>query len=239
MHVLTVRDLPLAERPRERLIQQGVEVLSVQELLAVVLGRGVRGMSVIGMSQQLLHRFHSLEGLAAASIEELAEVQGMGRAKAAQLCAVLELSRRLRQERSSLTGQELSTPELVNEYLRPWLEGRKTERCVLIMLDARNRPLRVTEISSGGLTTSMVHPREVFGEAVAARAHAVIVAHNHPSGDSTPSEADITLTLRLIAAGQLLGIPVLDHVIVGKGQLVSLKRFGVFDVRNEDGHAIC
>lgn len=226
----TVRDLPPDERPRERLIHRGVESLSAQEILAVILGRGVKGESVMVTAQKLLSKFGSLRGIADSSVEELSRVNGIGPAKAAQLKAAFDLSRRLadgpRQDRAPV-----KSPEDVVAVLAGTLKGKKKEHFLVLLLDTRNRLIRVSPVSVGTLDSSIVHPREVFKEAISASAASVIFVHNHPSGDPEPSPDDIELTRRLVEAGRLLGILVLDHVIVGDGAFLSLKasrdiRFG-------------
>jgi DNA repair protein RadC len=226
----TVRDLPPAERPRERLIQLGAEALSAQEILALILGRGVKGESVMVTAQKLLSKFGSLHGIAGSSVEELSQINGIGPAKAAQLKAAFELSRRL--EGAPREGKSpIKSPEDVVSAAGGMLKGKKREHFLTLLLDTRNRLIRVATVSMGSLDSSIVHPREVFKEAISASAASVIFVHNHPSGDAEPSEDDIELTRRLVEAGKLLGILVLDHVIVGDGVFVSLKgskdlRFG-------------
>lgn len=222
----TVRDLPPHERPRERLFHLGAEALSAQEILALILGRGVRGESVMVIAQRLLSRFGSLRGIADSSIEELSEVNGIGLAKATQLKAAFELGRRLDgascEDRKAVRG-----PKDVIDLLEGKLKGKKREHFLTLLLDTRNRLLRVATISMGSLDSSIVHPREVFKEAITASAASVIFVHNHPSGDPEPSQDDIELTRRLIEAGRIIGIDVLDHIIVGEGAYASLKERGI------------
>ncbi len=226
----TVRDLPPDERPRERLIHRGAESLSAQEILALILGRGVKGESVMVTAQKLLSKFGSLRGIADGSVEELSQVNGIGPAKAAQLKAAFELSRRLA-EAPRQARPQVQSPEDVVSVVGGALKGKKKEHFLVMLLDTRNRLIRVSTVSTGCLDSSIVHPREVFKEAVSASAASVIFVHNHPSGDPEPSPDDIELTRRLVDAGRLLGILVLDHVIVGDGNFLSLKgsrdlRFG-------------
>jgi DNA repair protein RadC len=218
----TVRDLPPAERPRERLIQLGAEALSAQEILALILGRGVRGESVMVTAQKLLGKFGSLQGIADSSVEELSQINGIGPAKAAQLKAAFDLARRL--EAGPREGKApIKSPEDVVSAIAGTLKGKKREHFLALLLDTRNRLIRVAPISMGSLDSSIVHPREVFKEAISASAASVIFVHNHPSGDPEPSEDDIELTKRLVEAGKVLGILVLDHVIMGDGTFMSLK----------------
>ncbi len=228
MNSLTIHDLPLSERPRERLQKLGAEALSAQEILAVILGRGVAGESVMVTAQRLLSQFGNLKGIADASVEELSGVKGIGIAKAAQIKAAFELSSRL--EGSAEAGDKpvVKTPEDVNSLLKARLRWKKKEYFLALLLDTRNQLIKVSEIAIGSLDTSIVHPREVFKEAISASAAAVIFVHNHPSGDPEASEDDIKLTKRLAEAGELVGIEVLDHIIIGDKKFLSLKREGLF-----------
>ncbi len=229
----TVRDLPLDERPRERLQRWGAATLSPQELLACVLGRGIAGESVLVSAQRLLSTFGNLTGIRDASVEELACVHGIGPAKAAQLKAALELSRRVEQAPPA-DGVTIADWRDVVRLLEPRLAHATKEHFVAVLLDARHRVLRVADISVGSLTASIVHPRELFHEAITAHAAALIVAHNHPSGDPAPSEEDVLLTRRLVAAGRVLGIEVLDHVILGAGRACSLQADGLLTQEREE-----
>lgn len=223
---LTVRDLPPSERPRERLIQLGPEALSQQELLCCILGRGIAGESVLVTAQRLLKTFGSLYGIAEASVEQLAGVRGIGHAKAVQLKASVELARRIAKAPAE-SPRAIETAEAASELIRPSLAGKKKEHFVALLLDNRHRVIRLAPIAVGSLSASLVHPRELFKEAMLASAACVILAHNHPSGDPEPSDHDLTLTKRLVQAGKLLGIEVLDHLIVGSDRVVSLKAMGV------------
>jgi DNA repair protein RadC len=219
----TIHDLPLGERPRERLLKLGSEALSAQEVLAVILGRGTKGESVMMTSQKLLSRFGSLKGVANASVEELVQTSGIGLAKATQIKAALELGRRLEADTGQKPRPILRSPEDVVAEVRSQLKGKKKEHFLVLCLDTRNRLTNRRLVSMGSLDTSIVHPREVFKEAVSSCAASVIFAHNHPSGDPEPSKEDIELTKRLARAGEIVGIEVLDHIIICDKSFVSLK----------------
>jgi DNA repair protein RadC len=224
----TVHDLPLSERPRERLLKLGSEALSAQEILALILGRGIKGESVMVTSQKLLSRFGNLKGIANASVEELTQTRGIGSAKAAQIKAALELSKRLEADVDEKSKPILKSPEDVVAKVRGRLKGKKKEHFLVLCLDTRNRLINCRPVSIGSLDTSIVHPREVFKEAVSSSAASVIFVHNHPSGDPEPSKEDVELTKRLAKAGEIVGIDVLDHIIVCDKSYLSLKAKNLF-----------
>lgn len=228
-----IHDLPAHERPRERLVANGAEALSNAELIAILLRTGTRGLSALHVAERLLKDVGTLHDLAGASLEKLREVPGVGRDKAVALKAAFTLARRMARE----LGREeplLDTPERVAALLREELRGQEKESFMALLLNTRRRLLRTERISQGTLDTLLVHAREVFRPAIAAGAAAVVLAHNHPSGDPAPSEADIKVTRDLIRAGQLLKIEVLDHVILGRAtperprDYVSLRELGYF-----------
>ena len=224
----TVHDLPLNERPRERLFKLGSEALSAQEILSLILGRGIKGESIMMTSQKLLSRFGNLKGIANASIEELTQTKGIGPAKAAQIKAALELSKRLEADVGEKPKPVLKSPEDVAAVMRSKLKGKKKEHFWVLCLDTRNKLINWKQVSIGSLDTSIVHPREVFKEAVSSSAASVIFVHNHPSGDPEPSKEDIELTKRLAKAGEIIGIDVLDHIIVCDKSHLSLKAKNLF-----------
>ncbi len=223
----TIHDLPREERPRERLVKLGEQALSAQELLQVILGRGVAGESVAVTAQKLLSQFGSLEKLAEASIEELSSIKGIGLAKATQIKAVFEISRRLSNHAPSYKSKELSDPKKVYQLIKSKLKDHHKEHFYIIILNSRN--WSVAEISIGSLNASIVHPREVFSEAIKNKAASVIFVHNHPSGDPEPSEDDLEITKRLVDGGKILGIEVIDHVIVAKDKFLSMKEKGILN----------
>jgi DNA repair protein RadC len=219
----TVHDLPLSERPRERLSKLGSEALSSQEILALILGRGIKGESVIVTAQKLLSKFGNLKSLASASIEELTQIKGIGPAKAAQIKATFELSKRLENSSNETVKITVKSPEDVVKTARSLLKGKKKEHFLAICLDTRNHLIKTSTVSIGSLDCSIVHPREVFKDAISSSAASVIFIHNHPSGDPTPSEDDIKMTKRLIEAGEIIGIEVLDHIIICDSEHLSMK----------------
>jgi DNA repair protein RadC len=219
----TVHDLPLSERPRERLSKLGSEALSSQEILALILGRGTKGESVIITAQKLLTKFGNLKNLASASIEELTQIKGIGPAKAAQIKATYELVKRLENFPDETNKVTVKSPEDAIKTARALLKGKKKEHFLVMCLDTRNHLIKTNVVSIGSLDCSIVHPREVYKEAISSSAASVIFIHNHPSGDPTPSEDDIKITKRLIEAGEIVGIEVLDHIVICDSEHISMK----------------
>jgi len=206
----------------------GADALSTQELLALILGRGISGESVMVTTQRLLSQFGNLKRLANASVEELSQVKGIGLAKASQIKAAFELANRLEGHAEAGDKPVVKTPEKVVDLVRSRLKDKKKEYFLALLLNTRNQLIKVAEISVGSLDSSIVHPREVFKEAISASAASVIFVHNHPSGDPTASEDDIKLTKRLAEVGEIMGIDILDHIILGDKIYLSLKREGLF-----------
>jgi len=218
---LIIRDLPAAERPRERLAKDGPGALSTAELLAILLRTGTAKESAIALAQRLLAEFKTLRGIARASVEELSGISGLGLAKAAQLKAAFELGKRVA-DPGEVRPAVHSTAEaaaLVMEKLR----YEQKEHFRLLLLDTRNQVIAISDVSVGSLDRSIVHPREVFKEAIKRGAAKVIAVHNHPSGDPSPSEEDRAITRRLAEAGELIGIELVDHVVIGDGRYQSVK----------------
>ena len=228
-----IKDMAAQDRPRERLVLGGADVLSNAELIAILLRTGLKGYSAIHIAQQLLAKFGTLDGLARAPLEELRQVKGVGRDKAVTLKAAFTLARKMAAEMRA-EAPLLDTPERVADLLREESRPQDVEQFRVVLLNTRRRLIGLEAISQGTLDTLLVHPREVFKRAIAANASAVVLVHNHPSGDPTPSEADIKVTRDLIRAGQLLKIEVLDHVIIGRRTMerqkdyVSLRELGYF-----------
>lgn len=224
----TIREMPAAERPRERLAQYGAATLKTSELLAILLRTGDRQRSALDLGEAIIHHYGSLGALARAAIEDLQQFPGVGPAKAVELVAACELGRRLMaaapEERPTIQG-----PEDVAALLGAELRDLDREHFKVLLLNTKNQVLKIETVSVGSLNASVVHPRECFKLAVAASANGVIFAHNHPSGDPTPSREDRELTTRLVEAGDVLGIAVLDHVVLGGNSFVSLRAQGVID----------
>jgi len=217
----TIRDLPPSERPRERLQKFGAEALSAQELLALILGRGIAGESVMVTVQRLLSTFGNVKAISEASLEELSQVRGIGLAKATQIKATFELAKRSEVE----VGEKIfiKTAEDAVKLVKPKLKDKKKEYFLILSLDSRNNLIKISEISIGSLNANLVHPREIFKEAIQALANSIILIHNHPSGDAIPSKDDIDITKQLIDAGEIMGITILDHIVIGNQDYKSMK----------------
>jgi DNA repair protein RadC len=230
---LKLKDQPPSERPRERLAALGAEALSHAELIGILLRTGLKGMNAVEVGKQLLQKYTTLNALAQASVVDLQKVKGIGRDKAVTLVAAFALARLMARE-LQYESPVLDNPEAVVRILREVNRTRQVETLQVLLLNTRRKLIRVEEISDGTLDTLLVHPREVFKPAIAANAAAIVLAHNHPSGDPTPSEADIKCTRDLIRAGQLLKIEVLDHIILGRStperakDYASLRELGCF-----------
>jgi DNA repair protein RadC len=210
------------DRPREKLQRLGAPALGDNELVAVVFGSGQAATSALDLANQVLERTGGIDGLARARHDDLTQLPGIGSARAAQLLAAVELGRRTltRAERHRV---QITSPRMVAELLLPLYGNRPVEQFGVVLLDTKHRVMRTTVVTVGTLDASIVHPREIFREAAAAGAAAIVVFHNHPSGDPEPSGEDVALTHRLIAAGVLMGIDVIDHVILGNVRYCSMK----------------
>lgn len=221
----SIKNWPEEERPRERLLKLGAEKLSTAQLLAIILRTGGGGRSAVDIAMEILDLFKGLKDMDSASIKELAHVKGIGGAKAAQIKAAFELGRRLYMEPNE-KGPVFSSSLDVYSYYHPVVKDMKKEVFFCAMLDAKNRIFRDFRISEGTLTNSLIHPREAFRDAIKESAASVIFVHNHPSGDPTPSRDDISITERLVHTGEVVGIKVLDHIIIGDRKHISLMEDG-------------
>jgi DNA repair protein RadC len=210
---LKIREMPADDRPREKLAARGASALSDAELIAILLRTGVEGANAVEVARQLIAEYGSLGALSRCTVKELEKIKGIGFAKGAQLAAAFGLGHRLARE--NFAGRKVETPEQVYELLGPEMRALHKESLRVILLDTRYHLVRIEEISSGSLNESIAHPRDIFRPALIYPAYAVIVVHNHPSGDPSPSQADHSLTRRLREAAELLQIKLLDHLIIG------------------------
>ncbi len=222
----TIHDMPVGERPRERLKHYGAAALSSAELLAIIFHTGVKGQNVLNLAQSLLAKHGGLLGLARASFADLCAEHGVGPAKVTQLKAAMELGRRLLIESPDARPQ-ITAPADAANLVQLEMSLLEREEVRVLILDTRNRVLSIPTIYVGSLNTNVVRVGELFREAINQNAASIIVVHNHPSGDPTPSPEDVNLTEMLVQAGELLDVEVLDHLIIGQGRFVSLKERGL------------
>lgn len=225
-YTLTIKELPADERPRERLLKYGPESLSNAELLAIILRVGTPEYSAVGLAEHMLGKFSGLRGIATATVTDLSTIKGLGMAKGAQIQAMVELGKRLAASVGE-TRPVIREPQDAVDLLMPELRDQHQERFKGMFLNTKGEVLKISTITVGTLDASLISPRELFREALGCSAASVIVAHNHPSGDPTPSREDITVTKRLIQAGEYIGVEVLDHMIIGDNRWVSLKERGL------------
>lgn len=226
---LIMKELPADDRPYEKLTQKGARELSDAELLAVIIRAGSRRESALALCQRLLTLDEKKPGFAAlqeSSIEELMAIPGIGKVKAVQIKAALELAARVARTRRQ-PGQKISHPDDALVLLETDMQGLAREELRLIMLDVRNRVIRISRVSEGGLSGAVIYPRDLFREAIKANASSIILAHNHPSGDATPSEEDISTTRKIAHMGEMMGIKVVDHLILAAGGSISFRRQGL------------
>jgi DNA repair protein RadC len=220
-----VRQLSLRDRPRERLERLGATSLGDNELLAVILGSGTSDMDSLAMANTILETVDGVHGLSKATLDDLCRVQGVGVARAAQMLAAVEFGRRTLLKTPPVKLR-LSTPKDVALHLLPEFGARAVEQFGIVLVDARHQLLRTRILSVGTVDRSVVHPRDVFREAVSARATGIVLFHNHPSGDPAPSADDMALTKRMVEAGELMGIEVVDHLILTETRYLSFRELG-------------
>jgi DNA repair protein RadC len=213
MSQVKIREMPEEERPREKLLARGAEALTDAELIGVLLRTGRVGANVVDVARELLKKYGSLQELSRCSADELSRISGVKRAKAAHLAAAFALGNRLAQKK--LSKEKLDSPERIYQLVAPEMRQLRKESLRVLLLDTRYQLMRIEEVSRGSVNESIAHPRDIFHHAVAAEAYAVIVVHNHPSGDASPSQTDHSLTRRLAEAAELLQIKLLDHIIIG------------------------
>ncbi|MFW5787695.1 MAG: RadC family protein [Halanaerobiales bacterium] len=222
----TIKELPEEERPREKLLKYGVEQLSNAELIALIIRSGVKKRTAVELAQDIINYAGGLRGIIDSSVEEFKNIKGVGLAKATQLRAVIELSKRIFSA-GKKEKMVVKTPQEVFRLIMPGLRYSKQEVFGLVLLDIKNCVISTPYISKGGLNSSIVHPRDVFREAIRRNSAAIILFHNHPSGVPEPSKEDIILSKRLIKSGKIIGIDVLDHIIVGDNIYISMKEQGI------------
>ncbi len=222
---LKMKDMPKSERPRERLLQYGESHLSNQEIIAILLGNGTKQETVMDLANRLLMHFEGVKLLGEATIEELTAIKGIGQAKGVKLLGAIELGRRMHKYKP-VDNYIIRSPEDGANFVMEEMRNLNQEHLVALFLNTKNQVIHRQTIFIGSLNASIVHPREIFREAVKRSAASVVCAHNHPSGNPAPSQEDIHVTRRLVEAGKIMGIEVLDHLVIGNQSYISLKEKG-------------
>lgn len=222
-----VMDMPINERPMEKLLYFGAESLTNSELLAIILRSGVKGENIVSLSQRVLSEIGGLDGILNASYDDMISIKGIKNTKASQILAISELARRIGTLKSRQDKISISSPKDVAEMLMREMNGLNQEILKVIVLNVKNQVIKIKDTFKGSLNTSIVHPREIFCEAIKCGGANIIISHNHPSGDPTPSKEDINITVRIKECGEVLGIQLLDHIIIGNNKFISLKEKGI------------
>lgn len=225
---IKIMDIPNIERPIEKLISFGAETLTNSELLAVILRTGIKGENAIMLCQRILSEIDGLDNILNVSLSDLVSIKGIKNVKGAQILALSELFRRFNTLKSNSNKVKITSPSDIANLLITEMIGLNQEVLKLIILNTKNKVIKVKDVFKGSLNSSIVHPREIFSEAIKYGGASIIICHNHPSGDPTPSKEDINITLRVRDCGELLGIKLLDHIIIGENKYVSLKEKGIF-----------
>jgi len=223
--IYKIKNIPEDDRPRERLLRYGPEAMSTSELIAVILGSGMKGVPILQLAQDIVSHFGSLEKLAEATIEEFCQIKGLGKAKAIQLKAAISLGMRANKA-SKVQRYKIQNPDHAYHLIKDQLEKEKSEHFIVILQDVKGYVINFHTVAIGTLSNSLIHPREVFYPAIRHKAASIVLAHNHPSGDPTPSKEDIETTRRLVEAGSMMSIPINDHIIIGKGCFISIRQEG-------------
>lgn len=225
---IRVIDIPVSERPIEKLMSFGADTLTNSELLAVILRVGVKGENIVSLSQRILSEIGGLDNILNVSLSDLKSIKGIKNIKGSQILAISELFKRFNTLKSNNDGLIISSPSDIANLLLTEMMGLNQEILRLIVLNTKNKVTRVKDVFKGSLNSSIVHPREIFNEAIKCSGASIIICHNHPSGDPTPSKEDINITLRMKECGEIIGIKLLDHIIIGDEKYISLKEKGIF-----------
>ncbi|MBY6836654.1 JAB domain-containing protein [Clostridium botulinum] len=223
---LKIKDIPKNERPKEKLLSYGADTLNNSELLAIILKTGTKGENVLQLSNRLLSEFQGLDGILEASLDDITSIKGIKEGKASQILALAELFKRFRTFKSADRDIKIMSPNDIAMLINGEMSLLKQEILKVIFLNTKNIVIGTKDVFKGSLNTSIVHPREIFKEAVNKSSAKIIICHNHPSGDPTPSKEDINITLRIKECGEIMGIQLLDHIIIGKNGFISLKEKG-------------
>lgn len=223
---LKLKDIPSTERPVEKLLKYGPDKLSNSELLAIILRTGIKGENILTLSNRIIAEFNGLEGLLNVGIGEITSIKGIKESKGSQILALVELAKRINSLNRS-NNQKVTSPKDIAEMLMAEMKFLKQEVLKLVMLNTKNIVISIKDIFIGSLNTAVIHPREIYKEAIKNSSASIIICHNHPSGDPTPSKEDVDSTIRLKESGKIIGIDLLDHIIVGNNKYISLKEKGI------------
>jgi len=224
---LKIKDIPQNERPKEKLLTYGADSLSNSELLAIILRTGTQGENVLQLSSRLLSELEGLDGILSASFNEITSIKGIKEGKASQILALSELFRRFRTLKAMKKYVKINSPKDLADLLMGEMNELTQEVLKVVLLSTKNMIIGTKDVFKGSLNTSIVHPREIFKQAINKNSASIIICHNHPSGDPTPSKEDINITLRIKECGDIIGIKLVDHIIIGNNKFVSLKERGL------------
>ena len=224
---LKIKDIPQNERPKEKLLTYGADSLSNSELLAIILRTGTQGENVLQLSSRLLSELEGLDGILSASFNEITSIKGIKEGKASQILALSELFRRFRTLKAMKKYVKINSPKDLADLLMGEMNELTQEVLKVVLLSTKNMIIGTKDVFKGSLNTSIVHPREIFKQAINKNSASIIICHNHPSGDPTPSKEDINITLRIKECGDIIGIQLVDHIIIGNNKFVSLNERGL------------
>ncbi|MFW2489970.1 RadC family protein [Clostridium chromiireducens] len=224
---LKIKDIPQHERPKEKLLTYGAESLSNSELLAIILRTGTQGENVLQLSSRLLSELEGLDGILNSSINDITSIKGIKGGKASQILALSELFKRFRTLKAIKNDIKITSPKELADLLMGEMNYLTQEVLKVVLLNTKNVIIGTKDVFKGSLNTSVVHPREIFKQAINKNSASIIICHNHPSGDPTPSKEDINITLRIKECGNIIGIQLIDHIIIGNNKFVSLKERGL------------
>lgn len=224
---LKITDIPMSDRPVEKLIAFGPEILTNTELLAIILRCGIKGENVLTLSKRVLAQLDGLDGIKEASYADITKIKGIKKVKGSQILALAELFNRFNTLRTNIENIKVKTPKDISNMLINEMSSLNQEVLKLIVLNTKNKIIKVRDVFKGSLNSSIVHPREIYCEAIKSGGASIIICHNHPSGDPSPSKEDINITLRIKECGKIIGIELLDHIIIGDNKYISLKEKGI------------
>lgn len=224
---LFIKDMPQYERPKEKLLTYGAETLNNSELLAIILGNGIKGENAVELSNRILNEFNNLDGILTAEYEDIISIKGIKSYKASQIMALSELFKRFRTLKAGRREVKITSPRDLADLLMGEMKCLNQEVLKVISLSTKNIVIEAKDVFKGSLNNSIVHPREIFKRAISNHSASIIICHNHPSGDPTPSREDINITLRIKECGRIIGIPLIDHIIIGNNNYISMKEKGL------------